>query len=92
MTKIARDLWSRELLLSLLDPLNLPMRHNWVAVHDEGFVPIAGGQINYAVSQGRVNCGLLTYGLGCGTSPSQANEETVSQGLNAEGTNVSTRC
>jgi hypothetical protein len=40
--------------------------------------PIAGGQINSAVSRGRVNCGLSTYGSGRGTSPSQANEGTVS--------------
>ena len=39
-TKIARDLLSREDLLSLLDPLNLPMRHDWVAVHAECFAPI----------------------------------------------------
>ncbi len=40
----------RELLLSLLDPLNLPMRHDWAAVHAEHFAPIAGGQIDSAVS------------------------------------------
>ena len=91
-TKIACDLSSQELLLSLLDPLNLPMRHDWAAVHAKRFAPIAGGQIDSAVSQGHVNCGLSTYGSGRGTSPLQANEGTVSQGLNAEGTkNVSTQ-
>ena len=49
-TKNAHDLSSRELLLSLLDPLNLPMRHDWVAVHAKRFAPIAGGQIDSAVS------------------------------------------
>ena len=67
------------------------MRHDWVAVHAEHFAPIAGGQINSAVSRGHVNCGLSTYGSGCGTSPSQANEGTVSRGLNAEGTNIRTQ-
>ena len=68
--KIARDLLSRELLLSLLDPLNLLMRHDWAAVHAERFAPITGGQIDSAVSRGHVNCGLSTYGSGRGTSPS----------------------
>jgi hypothetical protein len=89
--KIARDSSSRELLLSSLDPLNLPMRHDWAAVHAERFGPIAGGQIHSAVSRGHVNCGLSTYGLGRGTTPLQANEGTVSQGLSAEGTNVQTQ-
>jgi len=53
--KIAHDLLSRALLVSLLDPLNLPMRHNWAAVHAEHFAPIHGGQIDSAVSQGHVN-------------------------------------
>ena len=89
--KIARDSRSRALLLSLLDPLDLPMRHDWAAVHAEHFAPIAGGQIDSTASRCHVNCGLWTYGLGRGTSPLQANEGTVSRGLNAEGTNVSTR-
>ena len=42
-------------LLVYTDPLNLPMWYDWVAVHVERFVPIAGGQINSAVSQGCVN-------------------------------------
>jgi hypothetical protein len=79
MKKIARDLLSRALLVSLSDPLDLPMRHDWAAVHAERFAPIAGGQINSAVSRGRVNCGLLTYDSGRGTSPLQANEGTVSR-------------
>jgi hypothetical protein len=45
------------------------MWHDWVAVHAERFAPIAGGQIDSAVSQGRVNCGLSTNGSGRGTSP-----------------------
>jgi hypothetical protein len=53
--KIARDLLLRALLVSLLDPLNLPMQHNWAAVHAERFAPNAGGQIDSAVSQGHVN-------------------------------------
>ena len=53
--KITHDLLSRALLVSLLDPLNLLMRHNWAAVHAERFAPNAGGQIDSAVSQGRVN-------------------------------------
>ena len=67
------------------------MRHDWAAVHAERFAPIAGGQIDSAVSRGRVNYGLSTYGLGRGTSLSQANEGTVSRGLKAEGTNFRTR-
>jgi len=57
-TKIAHDLSSRELLLSLSDPLNLPMRHDWVAVHVEHLAPLAGGKIDSAVSRGRVICEL----------------------------------
>ena len=53
--KITRDLLSRALLVSLLDPLNLPMQHNLAAVHAKRFAPNAGGQINSAVSQGRAN-------------------------------------
>ena len=71
--------------------MNLPMWHDWAAVHAERFVPITGGQIDSVVSRGRVNCGLWTYGSGRGTSPLQANEETVSRGLNAEETNVLTQ-
>jgi hypothetical protein len=41
---------SQALLVSLSDPLDLPMRHDWAAVHAERFAPIAGGQINSAVS------------------------------------------
>ena len=37
-----------------IDPLNLPMRHDWVAVHAERFALFAGGQINSAVSRGHV--------------------------------------
>ena len=66
------------------------MWHDLAAVHAERFAPIAGGQIGSAMSQGRVNCDLLTYGSGRGTSPLQANEGTVSHKLNAEGTNIST--
>jgi len=69
-TRIACDLSSRALRVGLLDPLDLPMRHDWAAVHAERFAPIAGGQIDSVVSRGRVNCGLSTYGLGRGTSPS----------------------
>ena len=42
-------------LLVYTDPLNLPMWYDWVAVHVERLVPIAGGQINSAVSRGCVN-------------------------------------
>ena len=51
MTKITRDLWSQALIESLSDPLNLPMRHDWVAVHANCFAPIAGGQIDSTVCQ-----------------------------------------
>jgi hypothetical protein len=67
------------------------MRHKWTAVHAERFAPIAGGQIDSAVSRGRVNCGLSTYGSSGGTSLLQANEGTVSRGLKAEGTNIRMR-
>jgi hypothetical protein len=30
------------------------MRHDWVAIHAELFVPIAGGQIDFAMSRGCV--------------------------------------
>jgi len=53
--KIAGDLSSWALLVSLSDPLNLPMWYDWVAVHVEHLAPIAGGQINSAVSRGCVN-------------------------------------
>ena len=56
--KIARDLWSRALLVCLSDPLNLPMRHDRVAVHAERLASIAGGQIDSTVSLGCVNCEL----------------------------------
>ncbi len=36
------------------------MRHDWTAVHAERFALIAGGQIDSAVSRGRVNCGMST--------------------------------
>ena len=57
-TKIAHDLWSLEDFLSLLDPLNLPMRHDWVAAHADRLAPIAEGHINSAASRGCVNWGL----------------------------------
>jgi hypothetical protein len=55
-TKITRDLLSRALRDTILsDPLNLLMRHDWMPIHAEHFAPIAGGQIDSAVSQGHVN-------------------------------------
>jgi hypothetical protein len=63
-TKIARDLWSRALLLSLSDPLNLPLWQDWVAVHAERFASIAGGQIDSAVIRGCVKTRLVDIWLG----------------------------
>ena len=54
-TKITRDLLSQALHVSLSDPLNLLMRHDWVAIHAKRFAPIAGGQIDSAESQSSVN-------------------------------------
>jgi hypothetical protein len=62
--KIARDLSSRELLLSLSDPLNLPVWHDWAAVHSKRFAPIDGGQIDSAVSRGHVITRLVDVSLG----------------------------
>jgi hypothetical protein len=43
-TKVTRDLGGHgNFFLVHIDPLNLPMRHDWVAVHAERFAPIAGG-------------------------------------------------
>ena len=68
-TKIARGLWSRALLLSSSDPLNLSMWHDWVAVQAKRFAPIAGGQIDLAMSQGCVITRLVDVWLGSWDQP-----------------------
>ena len=52
MTMIACDSWSWMDFLNLSDPLNMPIWHNWGAIH--AMPSTAGGQIISAVSQGHV--------------------------------------